>query len=95
MFTPVPVLRFPLAARYRKADIDPVIVQPVACVVFILSVLPVLTLNTGSYRVDRRKSVEVLRSFLKQKDRKIVEEREWLHSVNADCVLSDAAFLGW
>ncbi|TCD72001.1 hypothetical protein EIP91_000133 [Steccherinum ochraceum] len=65
-----------LGALYRRADIDPVIVQPVA------------------YRVDRRKSVEVLRAFLKEKDRKIEEEKAWLQSIGADCVLSDAAFLG-
>ncbi|KAH8100949.1 hypothetical protein BXZ70DRAFT_988629 [Cristinia sonorae] len=65
-----------LGALYRRADIDPVIVQPVA------------------YRVDRRKSVDVLRSFLELKDRKIAEEKQWLQSIGASCVLSDAAFLG-
>ncbi|KAL6302490.1 hypothetical protein BKA93DRAFT_886963 [Sparassis latifolia] len=63
-------------ALYRYAEIDPVIVQPLA------------------YRVDRRKSVDVLESFLQQKDGKLLEESRWLLSIDADCVLSDAAFLG-
>lgn len=45
--------------------------------------------------MDRRKSLEVLRDFLKDKDRKISDEEQWLRSIEADCVLSDAAFLGW
>lgn len=65
-----------LGALYRYADIDPVIVQPLA------------------YRVDRRKSIEVLRSFLLKKDHKVSDESQWLKSIGADCVLSDAAFLG-
>ncbi|KAI9061096.1 hypothetical protein FKP32DRAFT_1655051 [Trametes sanguinea] len=65
-----------LGALYRNANIDPVIVQPLA------------------YRVDRRKSVEVLENFLSEKDRKVAEESQWLRSIQADCVLSDAAFLG-
>ncbi|KAH9902735.1 hypothetical protein C8Q73DRAFT_750066 [Cubamyces lactineus] len=65
-----------LGALYRNANIDPVIVQPLA------------------YRVDRRKSVEVLEKFLLEKDLKVAEESQWLRSVKADCVLSDAAFLG-
>ncbi|THH29917.1 hypothetical protein EUX98_g4266 [Antrodiella citrinella] len=65
-----------LGAQYRHADIDPVVVQPVA------------------YRVDRRKSVDVLRSFLKSKGKKIEEEKVWLENICADCVMSDAAFLG-
>ncbi|EIN10048.1 hypothetical protein PUNSTDRAFT_102022 [Punctularia strigosozonata HHB-11173 SS5] len=63
-------------ATYRYADIDPVVVQPLA------------------YRVDRRKSVDVLKSFLAKKDAKLEEEIEFLKDVEADCVLSDAAFLG-
>ncbi|KAI8980058.1 hypothetical protein BD414DRAFT_420926 [Trametes punicea] len=65
-----------LGALYRNANIDPVIVQPLA------------------YRVDRRKSVEVLEKFLSEKDRKVTDECQWLRSIKADCVLSDAAFLG-
>ncbi|KAI0360209.1 hypothetical protein OH77DRAFT_911072 [Trametes cingulata] len=65
-----------LGALYRNANIDPVIVQPLA------------------YRVDRRKSVEVLEKFLLEKDLKVAEESQWLRSIKADCVLSDAAFLG-
>ncbi|TBU33505.1 hypothetical protein BD311DRAFT_684943 [Dichomitus squalens] len=65
-----------LGALYRNADIDPVIVQPLA------------------YRVDRRKSVEVLENFLAKKDVKVADESQWLKAVRADCVLSDAAFLG-
>lgn len=49
----------------------------------------------GRYRVDRQKSVDVLKAFLKNRDSKIAQERDWLHIVRADCVLSDAAFLGW
>ncbi|KAH9856604.1 hypothetical protein C2E23DRAFT_866009 [Lenzites betulinus] len=65
-----------LGALYRNANIDPVIVQPLA------------------YRVDRQKSVQVLEKFLEEKDRKVSEESQWLRSIRADCVLSDAAFLG-
>ncbi|KAI0671425.1 hypothetical protein C8Q78DRAFT_1153157 [Trametes maxima] len=65
-----------LGALYRNANIDPVIVQPLA------------------YRVDRQKSVEVLRNFFHDKDRKVADESQWLRTVRADCVLSDAAFLG-
>ncbi|KAF8917219.1 hypothetical protein CPB85DRAFT_1374290 [Mucidula mucida] len=57
-----------LGAQYRYAEIDPVIVQPLA------------------YRVDRKKSV--------QKDVLLEIEVLWLKSINAVCVLSDAAFLG-
>ncbi|KAF8969229.1 transmembrane amino acid transporter protein-domain-containing protein [Flammula alnicola] len=63
-------------ARYRYAEIDPVIVQPLA------------------YRVDRRKSVEVLKKFLSKKDELLERERQWLLQVQANSVLSDAAFLG-
>ncbi|KAF7966038.1 hypothetical protein HWV62_40441 [Athelia sp. TMB] len=47
-----------------------------------------------AYRVDRQKSVEVLRAFLGAKDAKLEEERAWLQEMGVDCVLSDAAFLG-
>ena len=47
------------------------------------------------YRVDRRKSVEVLENFLAKKDTKVADESQWLKAIHADCVLSDAAFLGW
>ncbi|KAH8117962.1 hypothetical protein DFH11DRAFT_1839473 [Phellopilus nigrolimitatus] len=62
-------------ALYRYAEIDPVIVQPLA------------------YHVDRRKSVDVLKKFLYQEERKIDEELAWLEENEVDCVLSDAAFL--
>ncbi|KAJ7036295.1 hypothetical protein C8F04DRAFT_483711 [Mycena alexandri] len=66
-----------LGAHYRNANIDPVIVQPLA------------------YRVDRQRSVAVLRSFLEKKDAILQAEVEWLREIiHADCVLSDAAFLG-
>ncbi|KAG6900693.1 hypothetical protein C0993_005005 [Termitomyces sp. T159_Od127] len=65
-----------LGALYRYAEIDPVIVQPLA------------------YRVDRQKSVEVLKSFLSRKDRILETERKWLQEIGAHAVLSDAAFLG-
>ncbi|PCH42345.1 hypothetical protein WOLCODRAFT_72480 [Wolfiporia cocos MD-104 SS10] len=63
-------------ALYRYADIDPVIVQPLA------------------YRVDRQKSMEVLKSFLCKKEKKVSDESEWLKAMGINCVLSDAAFLG-
>ncbi|KAF9073444.1 hypothetical protein BDP27DRAFT_1391015 [Rhodocollybia butyracea] len=47
-----------------------------------------------AYRVDRQKSVQVLKAFLKNKDSFLETERQWLISINARCVLSDAAFLG-
>ncbi|KAI0749755.1 hypothetical protein C8Q80DRAFT_1232487 [Daedaleopsis nitida] len=65
-----------VGALYRNANIDPVIVQPLA------------------YRVDRQKSVHVLESFLANEDDKVWDEAQWLKSIRADCVLSDAAFLG-
>ncbi|KAF9243460.1 hypothetical protein BU15DRAFT_42840 [Melanogaster broomeanus] len=65
-----------LGTIYRYAEIDPVIIQPVA------------------YRVDRRKSIDVLRSFLLMKDTLVQQEKRWLLSIGADCVLTDAAFLG-
>lgn len=39
--------------------------------------------------------MDVLRSFLNKKDKKVLEEYQWLRDIGADCVLSDAAFLGW
>lgn len=39
--------------------------------------------------------MQVLEKFLTEKDRKVAEESQWLRSIKADCVLSDAAFLGW
>ncbi|KAG6879607.1 hypothetical protein C0992_000635 [Termitomyces sp. T32_za158] len=65
-----------LGALYRYAEIDPVIVQPLA------------------YRVDRQKSVEVLKSFLSRKEHILETERKWLEEIGAHAVLSDAAFLG-
>jgi hypothetical protein len=47
------------------------------------------------YHVDRQKSVDVLKDFLDKKDTKLQEERAWLLETKVDCVLSDAAFLGW
>lgn len=47
------------------------------------------------YRVDRQKSVDVLKAFLEKKDIKLEDERAWLVDTKVDCVLSDAAFLGW
>lgn len=37
--------------------------------------------------------MEVLRSFLGKKDQKVEEEVGWLRDIQADAVLSDAAFL--
>ncbi|KIM84213.1 hypothetical protein PILCRDRAFT_403319 [Piloderma croceum F 1598] len=47
-----------------------------------------------AYRVDRQKSVDVLKAFLEKKDTKLEDERAWLVDTKVDCVLSDAAFLG-
>ncbi|KAH8826507.1 hypothetical protein DL96DRAFT_1608173 [Flagelloscypha sp. PMI_526] len=47
-----------------------------------------------AYQVDRRKSVDVLDEFLSKKDSLLAKETCWLQSIRADCVLSDAAFLG-
>ncbi|KAJ7067278.1 hypothetical protein C8F01DRAFT_1051733 [Mycena amicta] len=63
-------------AIYRNANIDPVIVQPLA------------------YRVDRERSVATLKSFLEAKDHILETETHWLREIGADCVLSDAAFVG-
>jgi hypothetical protein len=51
--------------------------------------------HTCSYRVDRQKSVQVLEDFLAKKDAMLDGESTWLSETGADCVLSDAAFLGW
>jgi hypothetical protein len=55
----------------------------------------VLTAISIRYCVDRQKSVDALKSFLNKKDHKLEQEKHWLVSINADCVLTDAAFLGW
>ncbi|KAL0565423.1 hypothetical protein V5O48_016597 [Marasmius crinis-equi] len=47
-----------------------------------------------AYRVDRQKSVDVLKAFMKKKDVFVETERAWLAEIRARCVLSDAAFLG-
>ncbi|KAF7289592.1 hypothetical protein HMN09_01321200 [Mycena chlorophos] len=65
-----------VGAKYRNANIDPVIVQPLA------------------YRVDRERSVATLRAFLHGKDRIMEAETRWLREIGANCVLSDAAFVG-
>ncbi|KAF9466587.1 transmembrane amino acid transporter protein-domain-containing protein [Collybia nuda] len=63
-------------AVYRYAEIDPIIVQPLA------------------YRVDRQKSIDVLKLFLGRKSVILEFERQWLLEIRAHAVLSDAAFLG-
>lgn len=45
--------------------------------------------------MDRPKSVEVLKKFLDDAPEKVREEAGWLREIQVDCVLSDAAFLGW
>ncbi|KIK80291.1 hypothetical protein PAXRUDRAFT_833609 [Paxillus rubicundulus Ve08.2h10] len=65
-----------VGVTYRYAEIDPVIIQPVA------------------YRVDRQRSIHALRSFLSKKDIVVQQEKRWLLSIGADCILTDAAFLG-
>ena len=57
--------------------------------------IPLIQDYRHSYRVDRQKSIDVLSTFLKTKDSKVDAEVEWLKSIEADCVLSDSAFLGW
>ncbi|KAK7031204.1 hypothetical protein VNI00_013620 [Paramarasmius palmivorus] len=47
-----------------------------------------------AYRVDRQKSVDVLKAFMNKKDLFVETERAWLTEIGARCVLSDAAFLG-
>ena len=47
------------------------------------------------YYVDRRKSVDALKSFLSKLDKRVAEEVHWLTHNAVDCVLSDAAFLAW
>ena len=37
----------------------------------------------------------MLEDFLEKKEHKAWEESQWLKTIHADCVLSDAAFLGW
>ena len=37
----------------------------------------------------------MLENFLQTKEIKIWDEVQWLKSIHAHCVLSDAAFLGW
>jgi L-arabinokinase len=49
----------------------------------------------SSYTVDRHGSVLALRRFVEQKEEKLQAEVAWLLSERIDCVLSDAAFLGW
>ena len=39
--------------------------------------------------------MEVLRNFLDKSAQMIDEEVQWLKAIDADSVLSDAAFLGW
>ncbi|KAI0683175.1 hypothetical protein BC835DRAFT_1296774, partial [Cytidiella melzeri] len=47
-----------------------------------------------AYRVDRKKSVEVLKQFLNCKSSIIDDESRWLRLIHADCVLSNVAFVG-
>lgn len=54
-----------------------------------------LTTVWNSYTVDRQKSVVALQRFLDEKEQKLQEEVAWLLSEGINCVLSDAAFLGW
>jgi len=85
-----------LGAKYRYAEIDPVIVQPIACVIFIsLTRFFSEQLSQNSYRVDRRESLEVLKKFLANKKELLEHESQWLQEVKADCVFTDAAFLAW
>ncbi|KAG7089308.1 hypothetical protein E1B28_011004 [Marasmius oreades] len=47
-----------------------------------------------AYRIDRQKSLDVLKAFISKKDVFVETERAWLVEIQARCVLSDAAFLG-
>jgi hypothetical protein len=83
-----------LGAIYRSAEIDPVILQPLAYVVPQFSRVYISwTSDAPRYHVDRQKSIHVLESFLRKKEQKVEEEAQWLREIKADCVLSDAAFL--
>ncbi|KAG8968304.1 hypothetical protein FRC03_007960 [Tulasnella sp. 419] len=46
-----------------------------------------------AYRVDRKKSIEVLNAFLNNREALIAEEVEWMKRNNIHCVLSDAVFI--
>ncbi|KAF9509805.1 hypothetical protein BS47DRAFT_129062 [Hydnum rufescens UP504] len=46
-----------------------------------------------AYSVDRKRSLEVLRDFIKHREEKLAEEALWMRSERIDCVLSDAVFL--
>ena len=86
-----------LGATYRNAEIDPVILQPLAFVAYHNTKLFPYVLwiyVVPRYYVDRQKSIHVLESFLSKKEQKIEEEARWLQEIKADCLLSDAAFLG-
>jgi hypothetical protein len=54
-----------------------------------------LTPSSSRYRVDRQKSVDVLKLFLSRKAIILEVERQWLLDIGVHAVLSDAAFLGW
>ena len=45
--------------------------------------------------VDRKRSLEVLRDFIGNRDQKLAEEATWMRDERIDCVLSDAVFLAW
>ena len=83
-----------LGAIYRKAEIDPVILQPLAFVALHRIPIPFSWVSSVyRYHVDRQKSIHILERFLEKKEQKVYEEAQWLREIKADCVLSDAAFL--
>lgn len=90
-----------LGAEYRYSEVDPVISQPVAYRyefrrrAFASEAMMATEPNRHWYSVDRKQSLEVMRTFLDQRDWKLAEEVEWLQQSAIDCVLSDAVFLAW
>ena len=83
-----------LGAIYRNAEIDPVILQPLAFVASQRIPFPFSWVSSVyRYHVDRQKSIHILERFLEKKEQKVYEEAQWLREIKADCVLSDAAFL--
>jgi hypothetical protein len=54
-----------------------------------------LLISFCRYKVDRQRSVQVLQTFLSEKEDKLAVEVAWLSTARIDCVLSDSAFLAW
>lgn len=48
-----------------------------------------------AYDVARRKTIDGLKRFLDDREKKLYEETWWLKQIRADAVLVDAPFLPW